>query len=145
MPLHYNDAVDDTMVLDRQSSFLGGQLSHIRGNLLNPNQAILLQDVDLETGGTTRTRRGFHAWGDLKALTSSNDVQGVHWFANGNYEYLLAVVNGGLRKMTSAGVWSTVEAATVPASEPAYFAQINDRVFVCAASTARPKDRKSVV
>lgn len=138
MPVHFNDALDDVMVLDRQSSFMGGQLSFIRGNLLNETQALLLQDVDLETGGVTRTRRGFHEWGALYGLTNSTDVQGCHWFANGTQEWLLAVVAGRLCKLDSVGVWTVVDASAFPSGEPAFFAQINDRIFISVASS-KPK------
>lgn len=137
--MKYFNGTDDQEVIDQQVSFLGGQVSFARQNLLGPAQASILWNLDVETNGTTKTRRGWHALGDLFDLTGSTDLQGLHWFSAPGYQYLLAVVDGDLCKMTSAGVWNIVDSATLAAGEPVWFAQVNDRVFACVASTGRIK------
>jgi hypothetical protein len=47
MPVYFNDALDDTLLYDRQASFIGGQVSNFRENLLNESQAELIKDLAL--------------------------------------------------------------------------------------------------
>ncbi|HTI69676.1 MAG TPA: hypothetical protein VMF06_06905 [Candidatus Limnocylindria bacterium] len=134
MPLNYNDGIDDPLLFDAQASFLGGMVSNTRVNLLPPEQAALLQDVDVEQNGRLRTRRGFRAVGDLRASHGGAAAQGLHWYDSVSSQYLLAVAGGNLYCLDGSGVWTTVRNAAVgDATLPAYIAQVNDRVFAVSA------------
>ena len=65
MPVYYNDGLDDPVQYDRQASFVGGQISNFRENLLNESQAESLKDLDAPKNGVLKSRRGFHRFADL--------------------------------------------------------------------------------
>jgi hypothetical protein len=58
MPIFHNDSLDDPLIFDRLPSFSGGQVSFERANVLQPNQAALLQNVTILINGELRKRRG---------------------------------------------------------------------------------------
>ena len=72
MPVYFNDSVDDILLYDRQASFIGGQVSNFRENLLNESQAELIKDMSPEISGVLKTRRGFHRFANLLGSTSSS-------------------------------------------------------------------------
>lgn len=131
MPLHFTDALDDTLVLDGQLSLTGGQVSNVRPNLLSPNQGALLQNMDANVNGVITTRRGFRMFGDLKTVSGGATPQALHWFDSVTGEYLLAFVDNDLFRCNSAGTWTLVEAGGGAPYDPIYCAQVNDRFFAC--------------
>ena len=84
MPVYYNDGLDDPVQYDRQASFIGGQISNFRENLLNESQAESLKDLDAAKNGVLKTRHGFHRFADLLGSTSSSTkTQGLAYFGKG--------------------------------------------------------------
>ena len=139
MPLVYNDGIDDPLLFDAQSSFLGGMVSNTRVNLLTPDQAALLQDVEVEQNGRLRTRRGFRDHGSLATVSGSGTPQGLHWFDSAQSQCLVAMVGGSIYSMDSTGAWQPVHSGAVgSAGEAAYMAQVNDRLFAVSGDTKRP-------
>lgn len=138
MPIHFNDALDDSLSLDGQLSLTGGQVSNVRANLLSQNQGTLLQNMDAEVNGEVKTRRGFRRFGDLKTAAGAVTVQALHWFDSVSGEYLLAFADNDLFRADSAGTWTLVQAgAAATPADPIHTAQVNDRFFACPAN-ARP-------
>ena len=58
MPLHYNDALDDTLTFDGQMSFVGGQVSNVRSSLIGETQYAEGINIDIDRFGSAVTRRG---------------------------------------------------------------------------------------
>ena len=133
MPVYFNDAVDDTLLYDRQASFIGGQVSNFRENLLNESQAELIKDLAPEINGVLKTRRGFHRFANLLGSTSnSTNVQTLHFFDSDSRERVIAAVNGSLYEIESNGTVTAISAVAgsmIPATTPAYMCQIADKMY----------------
>jgi len=133
MPVYFNDAVDDTLLYDRQASFIGGQVSNFRENLLNESQAELIKDLAPEINGVLKTRRGFHRFANLLGSTSnSTNVQTLHFFDSDSRERVIAAVNGSLYEIESNGTVTAISAVAgsmSPATTPAYMCQIADKMY----------------
>lgn len=133
MPVYFNDSVDDILLYDRQASFIGGQVSNFRENLLNESQAELIKDMSPEISGVLKTRRGFHRFANLLGSTSSStNVQAIHFFDTDSRERVITAVNGSIYEIESNG---TVTAIAVAASKlssataPAYMCQVADKMY----------------
>ena len=133
MPVYFNDAVDDILLYDRQASFIGGQVSNFRENLLNESQAELIKDMSPEISGVLKTRRGFHRFANLLgSTTNSTNVQAIHFFDTDSRERVITAVNGSIYEIESNG---TVTAIAVAASKldsataPAYMCQVADKMY----------------
>ena len=111
MPVYYNDGLDDPVQYDRQASFVGGQISNFRENLLNESQAESLKDLDTEKNGILKSRRGFHRFSDLIGTVSGTDTntQGLAYFDTDAKESLVAFVNGRIYVINSSGTAATVD------------------------------------
>ena len=111
MPVYYNDGLDDPVQYDRQASFVGGQISNFRENLLNESQAESLKDLDTEKNGILKSRRGFHRFADLIATNTGVDTntQGLAYFDTDAKESLVAFVNGRIYVINSSGTAATVD------------------------------------
>ena len=140
MPVYFNDAVDDTLLYDRQASFIGGQVSNFRENLLNESQAELIKDLAPEINGVLKTRRGFHRFANLLGSTSSStNVQTLHFFDSDSRERVIAAVNGSLYEIQSNGTVAAISAVAgsmSPATTPAYMCQIADKMYWSSDSTS---------
>ena len=104
MPVYYNDGLDDPVQYDRQASFVGGQISNFRENLLNESQAESLKDLDTEKNGILKSRRGFHRFADLLGTATSTNTQGLAYFDTDAKEQLIAFVNSSVYGINSTGV-----------------------------------------
>ena len=133
MPVYYNDGLDDAVVYDRQASFVGGQISNFRENLLNESQAELLKDLDAPKNGVLKSRRGFHRFADLLGSTSSStNVQGIAYFDTDAKEALIVFVNGKIYSIDSSGTVSNIASAAVKVNSTTarvYTAQVADKLF----------------
>ena len=136
MPVYYNDGLDDAVQYDRQASFVGGQISNFRENLLNESQAEYLKDLDTEKNGILKSRRGFHRFGDLVGTTASTDIQALAYFdtdasaAGGGKESLLAFVKGNIYGVDSSATVTTVASASSYSPDAQmYSCQVADKLF----------------
>lgn len=133
MPVYYNDGLDDAVVYDRQASFVGGQISNFRENLLNESQAELLKDLDAPKNGVLKSRRGFHRFSDLLGSTSSStNVQGIAYFDTDAKEALIVFVNGKIYSIDSSGTVSSIASGAEKvnsATARVYTAQVADKLF----------------
>ncbi len=135
MPVYYNDGLDDAVVYDRQASFVGGQISNFRENLLNESQAELLKDLDAPKNGVLKSRRGFHRFADLLGGTTppnSTSVQGIAYFDTDAKEALIVFVNGKIYSINSSGTVSDIASAAVKVNSTTarvYTAQSADKLF----------------
>ena len=131
MPVYFNDALDDTLLYDRQASFIGGQVSNFRENLLNESQAELIKDLAPEINGVLKTRRGFHRFANLLGSTSSStNVQTLHFYPNRNR--LIAAVNSSVYEIESDGTVTAISAAAstiTPSNSAAYMCQVADKMY----------------
>jgi hypothetical protein len=133
MPVYFNDSVDDILLYDRQASFIGGQVSNFRENLLNESQAELIKDMSPEISGVLKTRRGFHRFANLLGSTSNSTyVQAIHFFDTDSRERVITAVNGSIYEIESNGTVTAIAVAAsklASATNPAYMCQIADKMY----------------
>ena len=133
MPVYFNDSVDDILLYDRQASFIGGQVSNFRENLLNESQAELIKDMSPEISGVLKTRRGFHRFANLLGSTSSSvDMRAIHFFDSDSRERVIVAVDRDLYEIESNGTVTAISAAAnaLPAAaNPAYMCQVADKMY----------------
>jgi hypothetical protein len=92
----FNDAIDDQPTFDVCSSFEGGQVSNLRASLLQPNQAALMQNFDINVRGEAITRRGSLRLGGT-IDTTFNTVKGLTFYNTPANSYLVAGTRSGPR------------------------------------------------
>ena len=130
MPVYYNDGVDDPVQYDRQASFVGGQISNFRENLLNESQAESLKDLDTEKNGILKSRRGFHRFADLLGISGSTDTQGLAYFDTDAKEQLIAFVASNIYGIDSSGTVATIDSSKLTVGlAQADNCQVADKLF----------------
>ena len=131
MPVYYNDGIDDPVQYDRQASFVGGQISNFRENLLNESQAESLKDLDTEKNGILKSRRGFHRFADLLGSTSSStNTQGLAYFDTDAKESLIAFVASNIYGIDSSGTVATIDSSKLTVGlAQADNCQVADKLF----------------
>lgn len=94
MPRFASNRLDEPLVFDDTISFVGGQVSDVRPNLLNDNQYSDAKNMDVDTFGTVVTRKGTVKHPST-ALT--NNIQGLAYYDRPvtSVEKLACVSNGG--------------------------------------------------
>jgi hypothetical protein len=133
MPVYYNDGLDDPVQYDRQASFVGGQISNFRENLLNESQAESLKDLDAPKNGVLKSRRGFHRFADLLGSSSaSTNTQALAYFDTDAKEALIAFVNAEIFSINNVGAISTTGLTGTKINNDenrVYTAQVSDKLF----------------
>ena len=137
MPVYYNDGIDDPVQYDRQASFIGGQISNFRENLLNESQAESLKDLDAAKNGVLKTRHGFHRFADLLGTVTGTasektNTQGFAYFDTDAKEQLVAFVNGRIYVIDSGGTVATVDSESQRVNSTIArvdFCQVSDKLF----------------
>ena len=133
MPVYYNDGLDDPVQYDRQASFVGGQISNFRENLLNESQAESLKDLDAPKNGVLKSRRGFHRFADLLGSSSASvNTQALAYFDTDAKESLIAFVNSNAYAINSSGTVSVSGLGTGftnSTTNRVYTCQVADKLF----------------
>ena len=125
MPVYYNDGVDDPLAFDLTGSFIGGQVSNVRSNLLKGEQFAEAKNMDIDKFGSIITRRGTSRIGS--ALSSA--ITGLAFFDKPSVEELLAVSGGVLYKSTGS-TFSTLSGYSPTSGNDVEFAQLVDKVYM---------------
>ena len=126
MPIHYNDGLDDQLAYDLTGSFVGGQVSSVRSNLLKDNQYAESENMDVDKFGSIITRRGTEIIGSTVA---PHRIDGLSFFDIPSVEELLAVSNGVLYKSVGSS-WSTISGYSPTAGNNVEFAQLVDEIYM---------------
>ena len=151
MPVVYNDSLDDQMAFDAVQSFVGGQVSNVRSNLIGPTQYSEGVNVDIDRFGGIITRRGLdddygalpntnsHNWNEATnnwetySSTWNADrerVDSVFYFDTPSLEQLLAVADQKVYKNTGGTTWAEVTGYTPADSANVEMAQLTDKVYL---------------
>ena len=125
MPVYHNNGLDDQLAYDLTGSFVGGQVSHVRANLLSATQFAEAKNMDIDKFGAIITRRGTVIVGS----TLTNPIRGLTFLDTPTTEQLLAVSNGVLYKSTGSA-FSSVSGYTPASANDVEFAQLIDKVYM---------------
>lgn len=133
MPSLLNEQLNDPLVWDATPEFTGGQVSKPRVNSLQPNQAALLQNMDVDTYGHLRTRRGISQIGNNLGET----IQGIADYQTPTSNELI-VAAGGILRSFNGSVWTLAGGAfnLISASTPAIFVQGVDTLYIAQSDSA---------
>ena len=170
MPILLNESLDDPILLDGNDSFVGGQVSSTRANLIPPNAYVEGKNVDLDEFGNVVTRRGadltlgYLAWDEATIVTDNYwnlegqlwngvtaPITGCAYFDTGATENL--VISDGsdsLKISTESGTYANITGSTIAAGATVNFAQLANRLYYADGDSALryiddSGDRKSVV
>jgi len=145
MPIIANEALDDPLILDGNNSFVGGQVSASRANLIPENAYVEGKNIDLDQFGNAVTRRGtslsagYLVWEDVNVNWEDEDgiweglvapVLSIGYFDTGSNEYLM-IADGSdyLKAVTKAGSFTLLTGATYSSGAKVRFAQLNNRMY----------------
>ena len=132
MPVLYNDSLDDRLVFDACLTFVGGQVSNVRANLLDQAQYSEGENVDIDRFGGIVTRHGtkreYNAlldtlwenatdnWDDYSTYWELNGVgrlNGLGYFDTPSTELLIAANNQKIYKHDNTGIWSELSLSLI--------------------------------
>ena len=145
MPILSNNSLDDPLILDGNNSFVGGQVSASRANLVPQDAYAEGKNIDLDEFGNAVTRRGtslevgYLVWEEVNVNWESENtpwegltapVTSLGYFDTGSKEYI-AVADGAnyLKCVTEDGSFTSLTGATFPAGASVRFAQLNDKLY----------------
>jgi len=145
MPILSNNSLDDPLILDGNNSFVGGQVSASRANLVPQDAYAEGKNIDLDEFGNAVTRRGtslevgYLVWEDVNVNWESENtpwegltapITSLGYFDTGSKEYI-AVADGAnyLKCVTEDGSFTSLTGATYPSGANVRFAQLNDKLY----------------
>ena len=145
MPILSNNSLDDPLILDGNNSFVGGQVSASRANLVPQDAYAEGKNIDLDEFGNAVTRRGtslevgYLVWEEVNVNWESENtpwegltapVTSLGYFDTGSKEYI-AVADGAnyLKCVTEDWSFTSLTGATFPAGASVRFAQLNDKLY----------------
>ena len=145
MPVLSNEVLDDPIILDGNNSFVGGQTSASRANLIPENAYAEGKNIDLDEFGNAVTRRGtslsqgYRIWEDVNVNWEAEaatwggltaPVTSITYFDTGSNEYfILADGEDNLKVLTPPGIFTFLTGATYPSGATVRFSQLNDRMY----------------
>jgi len=137
MPRYASNLLDEPLVFDNSISFIGGQVSGVRPNLLNRDQFSDGKNVDVDTFGTVVTRKGTVKF---PSTAHSTNIQGLAYYDNptATKERLISATGGNLYRCDAAdSSWTQLTGAknTVHATNQVDFVQLVDKMFVADGSS----------
>lgn len=152
MPTLSNQSLDDPLLFDGNDSFVGGQVSATRDNLVPENAYAEGKNIDLDAFGNAVTRRGaelslgYLIWEDVNVNweaesntwnSTTAPVTSATYFDTGTNQYIvMADGEDFLKAMDSAGAITEITAATYPSGATVRFAQLGSRLYFADESSA---------
>ena len=147
MPILYNDNLDDQLAYDACQSFVGGQVSNVRSNLLSPVQYSEGINVDIDRFGSVVTRRGTassyggpHTWANTTTTWGSTDhdwesvpapkIDSVFYFDTPSLEQLVVISGQSLSYSTGSTGWTSVSGYTPESGANIEAAQLVDKLYL---------------
>jgi hypothetical protein len=124
---YFDDSIDDQPLQDFCDGFTGGQASNRRSNRLDANQSLALVNVQIDRTGLLSTRRGTVQLGS--SFSNNSKVQGMAWYGTPTFEYLVAVVNGGLQKWDGS-TWASWSAYSTGTSSRVCLTVLQQRLYL---------------
>lgn len=104
MPETWSNAEDSPSVYDQCASFAGGQFSYAKPREIGPDQAELLQDVEVSITGAAISRRGTDYVGGATDMGGTL-IQGLLYFKTPSVAYEIAVSNAKIYHLVGS-MWS---------------------------------------
>lgn len=129
MPLFFSDLQDDPLSFDSCPSFSGGQVSFQRANILQPNQAQLIENFSIAINGELEKRRGSATIGSGYVSAEGYRIQGILYYDTVS-DGKLVVFSEGIAKWFNVDTWETLFLPAVhDTGEIVSLCQLTDKIF----------------
>jgi hypothetical protein len=136
MPIVSNSGLDDPILFDTTSSFVGGVNNISSTKLLAENQGSEFINVDIDRIGNAVTRRGTASVSATAVPEGSATIQGMIYFDTGAYNQIVIAKN---RKIlwydgnVGSGSWTRESSSylTNASDDTVRFAQLSDKLYFC--------------
>jgi len=145
MPVQSNNVLDDPVLLDGNDSFLGGQVSSTRANLVSDNAFAEGRNIDLDEFGNAVTRRGadltigYLLWATATINWESADqlwngvtapITGCAYFDTETTENIVLSDGSDTLKISSeSGDFAQITGSSIAAGATVQFAQLVNRLY----------------
>lgn len=136
MPIVSNDGLDDPILFEATSSFVGGVNNISAPKLLNDNQGSEFINVDIDRVGNAVTRRGTANLSSASVPEGTANIQGMYYFDTGTVNQIVIAKNrkifwyGGV---AGSGSWTQDSSSylTNASDNVVNFAQLADKLYFC--------------
>ena len=149
MAILANDGLDDQLLLDGNNSFVGGQISSTRANLVPADAYAEGKNIDLDPFGSAVTRRGTGEFVGYLVWEEMTDVTGDYWENVGElWEQTEAPITGAfyfdvdtaeriviadgsdkLKTSVVDGTWTVISGSSFLSGADVDFAQLVNRLY----------------
>lgn len=141
MPVLNVESLDDPLLFDATGSFSGGMDSLAAPRLLTEVQSSELVNVDIDRTGTAITRRGTLSLSMTSLAEGTAQIQGMSFFNTSAYDQMVVAKNSKIFYYDSAagtGSWTQEGSSylTYATTDEVYFAQLEDKLFICDGTSA---------
>jgi hypothetical protein len=136
VPIVSNSGLDDPILFDVTTSFVGGVNNISSTKLLAENQGAEFINVDIDRIGNAVTRRGTANVSATSVPEGSASVQGMYYFDTGTVNQIVISKNGKIFYYdgnVGSGSWTRDASSYVSASTDSLvsFAQLSDKLYFC--------------
>lgn len=104
MPVFFQEQLDDVLQFDGVGSFVGGQVSGTRANLLKEDESAQLVNCDVTRTGELRTRRGTVNL-TTEPFSFATFIQGLGFYESSSTSYPVAASNVGAFYKYNGSTW----------------------------------------
>src|SRR5215469_15492132 len=114
-PVQLNiEQLDDPLIGDGTSSFMGGMSSNDQANLIGENESSLLLNCDRERTGRITTRKGSILLGGGPVPSGGSIIQGIAYYWTPANKYLVVGSGGKLWRLQEPSTWVQIATGGVP-------------------------------
>ena len=136
MPIVSNSGLDDPILFDATSSFVGGVNNISSTKLLADNQGSEFINVDIDRIGNAVTRRGTASVSATAVPEGTASIQGMYYFDTGVVNQIVIAKNGKIFSYdgnVGSGSWTRDASsyASGSADSSVTFAQLSDKLYFC--------------
>ena len=131
MPVLNIESLDDPLLHELCADYSGGQASFPKADVLQPNQAALLKNCQIEYTGELRKRRGTRNLEDGYVDSEGKRIQGGIYFHTNLIDKLLVVSNGKIYEyIESSNTWNLyIDASINDVNELTDIVQLTDLIY----------------
>ena len=134
MPIVSNSGLDDPILFDITSSFVGGVNNISSTKLLGETQGSEFINVDIDRVGNAVTRRGTASVSSTAVPEGTASIQGMYYFDTGAYNQIVIAKNSKIFWFDSnlgTGSWTRESSSylTNSSDDVVCFAQLSDKLY----------------
>jgi len=136
MPIVSNSGLDDPILFDITSSFVGGVNNISSTKLLSETQGSEFINVDIDRVGNAVTRRGTLSVSSSAVPEGTANIQGMYYFDTGSYNQIVIAKNRKIfwyDSVVGSGSWTQDSSSylTNSSDNVVNFAQLSDKLYFC--------------